>query len=386
MDHWHDPAWREVILHSAFHLIDDGHRSDAIALIQHLLESTPIAPATWYHTIMLVGAFVEVVMPLPVSAIQSIKSRVVHELVTLIDGGYGSFIDRIDAALLLGRFGDPRLRMPDQAAYWCTCPAERSWVGRDHRRRLTETTLPTAFNIGRTPVTNAAYARFVEADDYTQQRWWTAEGWAFLQSGRDPWTDVDQQHPIIQPQRWTDPAFMAPLQPVVGVSCHEAMAYCAWLSAELGRSIRLPTVVEWERAARHTDQRRYPWGDDTPTPEHANYYATGIARPTPVGCFPQGNAVCGATDMSGNVSEWLASSPSSPYHPDPITEFSHTTSMLISANDFTSTPSDLYCGYQRPFLVTARYPFLGFRLCSPDHTKPVQQSWCALREMETIAR
>ena len=52
-----------------------------------------------------------------------------------------------------------------------------------------------------------------------------------------------------------------PLAPVVGVSWFEAEAYCNWLAKELGKPIRLPTEEEWERAARHTDGREFPWGE-----------------------------------------------------------------------------------------------------------------------------
>ncbi len=111
--------------------------------------------------------------------------------------------------------------------------------------------------------------------------------------------------------------------PVVHVSWHEAMAYCKWLTDALRQSrdapepitsllkegwrISLPSEAEWEKAARGADGRIYPWGNDSPDPNKANYEGTGVGGTSSVGCFPGGASPFGLLDMAGNVWEWTRS-------------------------------------------------------------------------------
>lgn len=125
----------------------------------------------------------------------------------------------------------------------------------------------TAVKLGACQVTNAEYARFVEATGHAA------------------------------PPFWRQPAFDEPSQPVVGVSWFDAVAYCAWLDARC----RLPTEAEWERAARGgVEGALYPWGDD-PRPEYAMRAMSGPAR---VAQSPP-NAY-GLYDMCENVHEWCS--------------------------------------------------------------------------------
>jgi sulfatase modifying factor 1 len=112
------------------------------------------------------------------------------------------------------------------------------------------------------------------------------------------------------PPFWTDSALNHPEQPVVGVSWHEAVGYCEWLSANDGKHFRLPTEAEWELAARggNRDQGAlYPWGDTPPQelPDYAQrcdaYWKFG---PEPVG-RAEPNAY-GLYNMCDNVHEWCS--------------------------------------------------------------------------------
>jgi formylglycine-generating enzyme required for sulfatase activity len=110
--------------------------------------------------------------------------------------------------------------------------------------------------------------------------------------------------------------------PVVFVTWYEALEYCKWLERQLrtaagipsrlrafldaGARVVLPSEAEWEKAARGTDRRIYPWNGPF-DPTRANVLETKIARTSPVGAFPDGASPYGVLDMSGNVWEWTRS-------------------------------------------------------------------------------
>ena len=122
-----------------------------------------------------------------------------------------------------------------------------------------------------------------------------------------------------------DRKFNGEEQPVVGVSWYAAQAYCFWLSVldagmrdsslrtsaqQLARTFRLPSEVEWERAAAGRIEdgplRKYSWPSEKgePNPKLANYFEGKVGQTTPVGRYPEGATPEGLMDMAGNVWEW----------------------------------------------------------------------------------
>lgn len=113
--------------------------------------------------------------------------------------------------------------------------------------------------------------------------------------------------------------------PVSAISWNDAIAYTDWLSKKTGLPFTLPTDAEWEYAARGTDGRAYPWGNEEPDGTRANYadetfdkyfpgtgqsivhkgVDDGYAITSPVGSFPNGASPFGLLDMAGNVTEWV---------------------------------------------------------------------------------
>ncbi len=183
----------------------------------------------------------------------------------------------------------------DEAAYGHSVTRRQGWY--DGERTRGPQHLP-GFRIARTPVTNAQYAAFIaetghRAPDVDVETW---KGYGLI-------------HPYSRTRRhaWAGgrPPEGRAHHPVVLVSHEDARAYTAWLSARSGRVWRLPTELEWEKAARGADGRRFPWGDEF-APARLNSHDGGPFDTLPVGRFPAGASPFGLLDAAGQVFEWTA--------------------------------------------------------------------------------
>ncbi len=159
------------------------------------------------------------------------------------------------------------------------------------------------FRISRAPTTNGQFAAFVDDGGYRKKELWSEAGWSWR-------ADAGVEHPVYWSKRngeWSRRHFdkvepLLPHHPVIYVNWHEAEAYCRWA----GR--RLPTEAEWEMAASSAPgggKRLYPWGDEPPTPRHANLDGL-LLGPVDVAAFPEGESAFGCRQMMGNVWEWCA--------------------------------------------------------------------------------
>lgn len=151
-----------------------------------------------------------------------------------------------------------------------------------------------AFRIDRMPVTNHQFAAFLNANGamtiHGERRYDFDDGDARIQAANGVWL--------------ADPGYED--HPVIEVSWIGALDYCAWTGA------RLPSEAEWEKAARGTDGRRFPWGAAAPDATRARY-AAGWNATLPVTTHPAGASPYGVLDMAGNAWEWVSSA----YRPYP---------------------------------------------------------------------
>lgn len=273
-----------------------------------------------------------------------------------------SVLERVSAGNVLATLGDPRF----DAEHW--------YLPKEPLLGFVE--IPAgAFTMGEGK----------SAHSVTLPRYWMA---------RYPIT-VAQWHAYLQATNSTprDPDSLQGIanHPVVIVTWQEAIAYSTWLTDRLkalapqylalptlsaaarmfwegvtngSYRVRLPSEAEWERAARFTDGRTYPWGESL-TPERANYDDTQIGDTSPVGAFPQGRSAEGIEELSGNVWEWTRSLDAPyPYRAGDGRENVQTDGLRVVRGGAFYNNEDLLRGAVRvrrdPNL---RYYYIGFRVC-----------------------
>jgi iron(II)-dependent oxidoreductase len=230
-----------------------------------------------------------------------------------------------------------------------------------------------AFWIDTHPVTNGEYAEFVDAGGYDDPRWWSERGWAHRGEAG-----------LVAPQFWErapdgtwwrrrfgahEPVPDA--DPVVHVCFHEAEAFARWTGK------RLPTEAEWEKTARFDPatgrSRRFPWGDEDPTPAHANLGQRHL-RPAAVGAYPAGTSPLGVHQLIGDVWEWTSSGwePYPGFEVFPYPEYSQVffggDFRVLRGGSFGTDPAAIRGTFRNWDLPVRRQIFSGFR-CARDASR-----------------
>jgi len=220
---------------------------------------------------------------LPLLLFAAISSPATRTL-PVVNDGYGDYVYVAAGAFKMGdNFGDG-----------------------EARERPVHTVELDAFYIAKYEMTNGEWKKFLSDPAYSNPKFWPGE--RTVPRDRNPYWNDPANHGGGTPGNDDYPA--------LSVDWDSAVAYCNWLSSKTGKKYRLPTEAEWEKAARGTDQRRYPWGNEI-DPTYANYVNERRTNTlAPVGYYDGGmhgqrqthsNASpYGLYDMAGNVLEWCA--------------------------------------------------------------------------------
>lgn len=290
-----DPGrWREAYL-LAGAKVARGAQWAAWAVAHTTCPAVPgekAADIDWLCSSLAAQLLVETGVEAATGSAVNTRKTVVDALVKLVTLGKLDPVERARAGTSLGLLGDPRrgvglkTGLPDFD--WIEIPAGPFLYGKKKKHCNVE----VPYRISRYPVTVSQYGAFTKAGGYSDDAWWDADGIRWRDGGM-----------ITGPETYRE-IFQTPNHPQVGVSFYEAAAFCRWVSTQAIGPVRLPTEEEWERAARGTNRRKYPWGEAGKAESRANIDDTCIGHSSTVGIFPDGASPDGCFDMAGNVWEW----------------------------------------------------------------------------------
>lgn len=226
------------------------------------------------------------------------------------------------------------------------------------------------FSIDVAPVRNGEYLAFMNDGGYRRRELWSDAGWQWLQEAR---VDAPRYWRRVEGAWWTRTMDregpVDPERPVCHVCYHEAEAYARWAGK------RLPTEYEWEAAASWDPatgtSRQYPWGDDVPTPQHANVDQLTFET-APIGAYRDNVSPIGCYGMIGDVWEWT----SSDFHaypgfePFPYPEYSApffgTEYKVLRGGSWATRPGAIRNTFRNWDYPIRRQIFSGFRCARDD--------------------
>jgi len=254
----------------------------------------------------------------------------------------------------------------------------------DNERPAWEATTD-AYEIGRYPVTNAEYVQFLAAGGYLDAKLWSPEGWDWNQkaglAAPGDWVlrgETGPPEPAVAREasragglsawRRRSPlgeADLFSLEPVIHVCYWEAEAFACFAGA------RLPTEIEWEKAAAWDPDtgrsRLYPWGEEEPTPDRANLDQLRFG-PAPVGTYARGTSAVGCRGMLGDTWEWTDSSflPYPGFQAFPYSEYSDVffgdEYRVLKGGSWATRPTVARCSFRNWDYPIRRQIFSGVRL------------------------
>ena len=208
----------------------------------------------------------------------------------------------------------------------------------------------SSYAIQRTPVTCAEYVEFLNALARTDLAMARRHAPRIAEDAPSYFPIVDGRFTV--PKEDSDGDAWHPNWPICMVNYDDATAYIRWRSRRDGLSYRLPTSMEWEKAARGVDGRLYPWGNHfDPSFCNMKYSTRGKPVPVPVGSFEVDRSPYGVVDMAGNIADWTS------------TEHGETPGTYTLRGGFLSATS-LLCrlDWYMDSPATHRHPQYGFRL------------------------